>query len=42
MYILHAHYQPPTTPKRYDPNEPPFDPPSEFFNNGEDVDEGDL
>lgn len=30
---------PPSTPKRYDPNKPPFTPPTEFF---DDVDEDDL
>jgi hypothetical protein len=33
---------PPSTPKRFDPNEPPFIPPPEFFNNEEDAGEDDL
>lgn len=33
---------PPSTPKRYDPNEPPFVPPSEFFSGDEEDDEDDL
>lgn len=32
---------PPSTPKRYDPNEPPFTPPSEFFDDGEDNEDDD-
>jgi hypothetical protein len=33
---------PPSTPKRYDPNEPPFTPPAEFFDDIEEDDENDL
>lgn len=33
---------PPSTPKRYDPNEPPFIPPTEFFDGLEEDDEDEL
>jgi hypothetical protein len=33
---------PPTTPKRYDPNESPFIPPPEFFDDMEGDDENDM
>lgn len=33
---------PPSTPKRYDPNEPSFTPPTEFFGEVDDVDEDDF
>lgn len=33
---------PPSTLKRYDPNEPPFTPPTEFFDDVDDIDEDDL
>jgi hypothetical protein len=33
---------PPSTPKQYDPNEPSFTPPTEFFGEVDDIDEDDL
>jgi hypothetical protein len=33
---------PPSTPKRYDPNEPPFPPPTDLFDDADSVNEADL
>ncbi|MCC6568107.1 MAG: hypothetical protein IT315_02605 [Anaerolineales bacterium] len=42
MHKYSRNIAPPTMPKRYDPNEPPFTPPSEFFGGAEEGDEDDL
>lgn len=41
MHKFSRNITPPSVPKRYDPNEPPFIPPTEFFGNMEGDDEDD-